>query len=544
MPPAIEVSRFRAWAQGCVQALADARTEIDALNVFPVPDSDTGTNVYLTLQAGCTALEEQADDAAPVDAVQSFAGGVLTGAQGNSGVIVAQLIRGVLHALRSVDTLTPADVVDALQSATRDAYRAVADPQEGTILTVAAAATEGARERSRSDASVGEVVEAAADAARSALIETPSQLAVLAEAGVVDAGGRALVVLLDATVETMTGRRPPAQVSGPPPRPLAAAKSEADPYGPGYEVMYLLDALDDSIDPLREALAGLGDSLVVVGGDGLWNVHVHVDDVGAAIEAGIEAGRPHRIRVTALADSAASRVPGSHPDRDAAQEPGSRPRRVVVTAVTGAGLAELARDSGAVAVEFSAGHPLDETMMAEALHSVEAEEVIVLPNRIGHLSPFEAVAKQLRDGGARVAVLPTQAQVQGIAALAVHDPARDFDDDVVAMSAAAAHARHGAVTVAGEAGITMGGPCEVGDVLGAVNNDFLVIGSDQKQVALEILRRLDSAGAEMVTLVAGAGCPAELPGEVERHLGATQPHVDVVVYDGQQEKYTLFIAVE
>src|SRR5690606_18088132 len=108
-------------------------------------------------------------------------------------------------------------------------------------------------------------------------------------------------------------------------------------------------------------------------------------------------------------------------------DPGSRPRRVVVTAVTGAGLAELARDSGAVAVEFSAGHPLDETMMAEALHRVEAEEVIVLPNRIGHLSPFEAVAKQLRDGGARVAVLPTQAQVQGIAALAVHDPARDFD---------------------------------------------------------------------------------------------------------------------
>lgn len=530
MPVTIEPSRFRDWAHACAQSLAEARAEIDALNVFPVPDSDTGTNVYLTIQSGCQALTEVPDEAGIEALVRAFVVGALTRAQGNSGVIVAELLRGSLRGLRLGETVEPDDVVTAFATATRAAYAAVQAPQEGTILTVAAAATEGARQAAAGGRGTRQVFEAAADAARAALALTPTQLERLARAGVVDAGGRALVVLLDATAQTLTGRiPPPAAAHVPVPHREPGVDLVED--GPCYEVMYLLDAEDAAIPALRERLAPLGDSLVVIGGDGLWNVHVHVDDVGAAIEAGIEAGRPYRIQVTHFAEHL------GRAQRRAAE-------RVVVSAVTGSGLAELTRASGAVAVEFSAGHPLAIEEMSAALRSVDAQEVIVLPNRLGHVRPFEAAAKQLRDAGVRVAVLPTQAQVQALAALAVHDPGRDFDDDVVAMSAAAAHAKHGAITVATESGMTMAGPCQVGDVLGVVNGDFAVIGSDQTQVAFEILARLDSPSADMVTFVTGALCPEGLTDGIVDRLAAEQPHVDVVVHDGGQEKYSLFLAVE
>ncbi len=529
MPLSLDASRLRHWADACAQAMASARSEIDALNVFPVPDSDTGTNVYLTLQAGCDALDTLPAGTEAGEAARAYTRGLLVGARGNSGVIIAELLRACVEPLWRGDVVTAADLAEAFASASRAAYAAVGDPQEGTILTVARAAAEGARASAEQGIAPRRVFESAADAARTALAATPGQMELLARAGVVDAGGRALVVVLEATVRVVTGRAPAPSVS-----PVAAPSShtgDAPVDGPAYEVMYLLDAAAEAIGPLREALAPLGDSLVIVGGDDLWNVHVHVDDAGAAIEAGIVAGRPHRIQVTHFGDQTGRAV---HPAQ----------RRVVVSAVTGAGLAELTREAGAVAVEFTAGRPLSSTEMSQAMHILDAEEVIVLPNRHGHVRPFEAAAKELRDTGVRVAVLPTHAQVQALAALAVHDPARDFDDDVVAMSAAAAHAKHGAVTIATESGITMAGPCRVGDILGVVGGDFAVIGDDQLAVAREVLARLDSPSADMVTLVVGEGCPEELISGLEDHLAAEQPHVDVIVHEGGQEKYTLFVAVE
>ena len=532
MPLSLDPPRLRHWADACARAVASVRSEIDALNVFPVPDSDTGTNVYLTLQAGCDALDAVAVDGSVEDTARAYARAVLVGARGNSGVIVAELLRACLDSLTRQDTVTPHGLAAAFDAATVAAYAAVGDPQEGTILTVARAAADGAGRSAEAGCSPRQVIEVAADAAREALAATPGQLELLARAGVVDAGGRALVVILDATAQVVSGRTPaPASASESVPAPQSPAGDHLAAEGPSYEVMYLLDASAEAVDVLRETLAPLGDSLVIVGGEGLWNVHVHVDDVGAAIEAGIVAGRPHRVQVTHF---------GEQPHRAG----DSAHRRVIVSAVTGAGLAELTRAAGAVAVEFSAGRPLTAAQMSQAMHILDAEEVIVLPNRSGHVRPFEAAAKELRDTGVRVAVLPTHAQVQALAALAVHDPGRDFDDDVVAMSAAAAHAKHGAVTIANESGITMAGPCQVGDVLGVVGGDFAVIGHDQLAVAREVLARLDSAGADMVTLVVGEGCPEELVVGLEEHLAAEQPQVDVIVHEGGQEKYTLFVAVE
>lgn len=522
---------FRAWTQLCVQALSATRAEIDALNVFPVPDSDTGTNAYLTFVAGADAVAALPDDVALADLVRAHTDGLLTGAKGNSGVILSQLVRATFHDLALDATVEPADVARSFRAASDAAHAAVGRPVEGTILSVARAAAEGAEHAVESGAEARDVFALAAASARVALAKTPEQMPRLAQAGVVDAGGRALVVVLDATERALTGRAPEPAAHHVP-RPVAPAGDDFVEGGPGYEVMYLLDADDSEIPALRTALDGLGDSLVVVGGERLWNVHVHVDDVGAAIEVGMQAGRPYRIAVTHFADQIAR------------QRGEAAVGRAVVVAATGAGLADLCREAGAHVLEFTRDRPVDVATMLGTLRSLDVAEIVVLPNNQRYVGLFDAAAKQVRADGVRVAVIPTHAQVQGLAALAVHDPGLDFDEDVVAMSSAAAHTQHGAVTVATEPGITMAGPCDVGDVLGVVSGDFAVVGHDVAEVAGAVLDRLVSPATELVTLVVGDGADDDVAQELSRRLRAERVDVDVVVYQGGQENYPLFVAVE
>ena len=529
MPLTLRADPFRAWTQLCVAALSDARAEIDALNVFPVPDSDTGTNAYLTFVAGADAVESVGSDVELPVLVKEYTDGLLLGAKGNCGVIMSQLVRACFGSLNIGEELTAADVARSFRAAADAAYAAVGRPVEGTILTVAAAAATGAEEAAADNADGRTAFTRAGLAAREALARTPLQMERLARAGVVDAGGRALVVVLDATEQAFTGRVPE-RVLHQVPVPTAAGEDLVEG-GPSYEVMYLLEADDEQVTPLRSTLDGLGDSLVVVGGDRLWNVHVHTDDVGAAIEAGLAAGRPYRIAVTHFADQIA-------------RQRTVQRSRVVVAATTGGGMADLCREAGAEVLEFTRSEPLVVDRMRAALVSAGADEVVVLPNNSRYVGLFEAAAKEVRQEGVRVAVIPTSAQVQGLAALAVHDPGIGFDDDVVAMSSAAAHTQHGAVTVATEPGMTMAGPCEAGDVLGVVAGDFAFIGSDLDQVACDVVDRLLSPGVEMLTLVTGADTDPALAERVGQHVRDQRVDVDVVVYDGGQEHYPLFVAVE
>lgn len=197
-----------------------------------------------------------------------------------------------------------------------------------------------------------------------------------------------------------------------------------------------------------------------------------------------------------------------------------------------------------VALGFGPDHELTAAAVAAAIAGTGAEEVVCLPNRAAHIPVFEAAASLARDTGTRVAVLPTTVQVQALAALAVHDPGRPFDAAVVAMSSAAAATRHGAVTIAAEDGITMAGPCRAGDVLGVVNGDFAVVGSSTVEVALEVLRRLDLATAEIVTLVVGDTCDKATADDLADRLGRENVHVEVDVLHGGQPTYGLFLAVE
>lgn len=522
---------FRGWLALCVESLGAARAEIDALNVFPIPDGDTGTNAYLTWVAGSEAVLDQAADADFCVLVKAFVDGLLTGANGNCGVILSQLARAFVAGLKDGDFLDGPVVAHCFADASTAAYQAVGRPVEGTILTVAAAAASGAAVHAQDGERAA--FAGAAAAAREALARTPMQMERLARAGVVDAGGRALVVILDATEQWFTGRVPdqrPALLPTPVPDAHADELVEG---GPSYEVMFLLEADELRIPALRSALDGLGDSVVVVGGDRLWNVHVHVDDVGAAVEAGIAAGRPYRIRVTHFADQLAAGSDVEH----------SR-QRAVIAAVTGGGMAELCREAGAQVIEFTRSTPLGSEQVWQALIDADADEVVVLPNNHRFRGLFDAAAKRLRSDGVRVAVLPTYAQVQGLAALSVHDPGLGFDDDVVGMSSAAAGVRHGAVTVATEPGITMAGPCMTGDVLGVVSGEFAIVGSDLATVASGVVGRLLGPGSELVTLVTGAGGSADLVEAVTASVREERIDVDVVVYDGGQENYPLFIAVE
>ena len=519
---ALDAPAVRRWLTAARTALDAHRAEIDDLNVYPVPDGDTGTNLCLTMESVVGALPSAAD----LPGVWAAASrGALLGARGNSGVILSQILRGLGEVCGS-----GGDLAKGLRRAAEAAYGAVAEPVEGTILTVARAAAVAAEEADPDD--LAAVVTAAARGAAAALRETPSQLPALAAAGVVDAGGRGLCVVLDALAAVVTGQ----SVAEPEllvPRGsalVAARESGSEAYA--YEVQYLLDAA--SVDDLKTALAGLGDSLVVVGGEGLWNVHVHVNDVGAAIEAGIAAGRPHRISVTRFADQMAATEPATD----------AMSGRAVVAVAQGAGLVELYEAAGAVVVTGGPSASPSTGELIDAVLATGAREVVLLPNDGNVQAPAVAAAAEARAVGREVHVVPTRSPVQGLAALAVHDGGRGFAEDAIAMSAAASATRWAEVTTAVRDAQTSVGACRAGDVLGLVDGDVAVIGSAVEDVAWDLLARMLAAGGELVTIVTGADSPAGLGDVLAERVAAAYPLVEAEVHAGGQPHYPLLLGVE
>jgi dihydroxyacetone kinase-like predicted kinase len=299
--------------------------------------------------------------------------------------------------------------------------------------------------------------------------------------------------------------------------------------GPAFEVMYLLDADEPSVTLLRAALAAIGDSLVVSGAAPLWNVHVHVDDPGAAVEAGIEAGRPHRIRITALDKQALG---------------GERPPRALVAVTHGAGTAALLHEAGVITVAALPNtRPSTAELLAAVLES-GAEEVILLPSDGDTRAVAGVAAAEARAAGVRVSVIPTKAIVQTLAAAAVHEPKARFEDDVVAMTRAAGATRYAAVTVASREVLTTAGPCRVGDILGLVDGDISAVGGDVAGVSRDLLNAMLAAGGELVTLVFGSDVTPAFADGLTAWLAAEHPMVEVTGYDGGQPLWPVIIGVE
>jgi len=536
-PERVDAGIVRRWLLESRDALGRLREEIDALNVFPVPDGDTGTNMYLTLDAAVRGVADATVDTL-AEVLATSARGAFLGARGNSGVIFSQMYRGVVDVLRRDPDGAEGGAVfaEALRAGAAAGYEAVAEPADGTMLTVFQATADAATDVAAAGGSLARVVRTAVRAADEAVLATREQNEKNRRAGVVDAGGRGIAVIVAAMDTAMTGRRPAAaeglRIPAPDAATTASFGADLVAGGPAYEVMYLLEAPDAAIADLRSSLAGLGDSLLVVGGDGLWNVHVHVDDVGAAVERGIEVGRPFRLRITHFADQVS------------AEPRQARPGRAVVAAVAGPGLEDLFSSVGAQTVSARSGRLASTDEILQAILGAGRAEAVVLPNHRELIPAAEAAAHEAGEHGVHVAVIPTRTQVQGVAALAVHQGDHSFDTDVVAMTTAAAHCRDGAVTIAAKQGVTSAGICQPGDVLGVVGGDFVEIGDDPERVARAVLDRMLASGGELVTVIRGAEVPTDLSEALVEWLDENHPAVDCVVYNGGQTRYLLLLGVE
>ncbi|MFE6920720.1 DAK2 domain-containing protein [Nocardia sp. NPDC057663] len=605
---ALDGADLLAWARTCRTDLELRRAEIDALNVFPIADSDTGTNLLATVRAAVATAERAVpgptgsgdrlgtdpatadagalvatDPSAGVDlaagdspsarlVAQALARGATIGARGNSGIILSQVLRGIAEAV--VDgPLTGERLRTALHRAAVLVRTGLSAPVEGTILTVLDRAAVAAAESA--DPSLPTVARSAADGAARALNETPAQLGVLRAAGVVDAGARGLLVLLDCLVAQICGEAPARHSytrdheDDGPPRRSGDERADGDRSGdvdhrdqssdPHFEVMYVIAEADQTAaGTLRDRLAVLGDSVVVVGdGDHTWSAHVHCRDAGAAIEAGLAIGTVTGIRIESFAVTAPHGA--SHEDhRDRAvavphgnghqhlavpaQRPDGLADRGILAVASGAAAARLFEDAGAVVLRGD--RQLDTTALLTAIRAMPHREVLVLPN--GALPAQELVAAGVaaRDGSRDVLLLPSASMVQGLAALAVHDRGRIAVDDAFAMSEAAATTRWGALRAARVRALTMVGMCSPGDGLGLVGHDVVVIDPDVVGAGRILLDRMLGLGGELVTLLMGADAGPELGPVLADHVTAGFPGVEVVVYSGGQQADLVQIGVE
>jgi DAK2 domain fusion protein YloV len=495
---------------------------LNRLNVYPVPDGDTGTNMALTLESVVTGLKD-ADDAGVQKAVVH---GSLMGARGNSGVILSQILKGLAEGLGG-EPVGPGGVADALLGASRLADAAVMRPVEGTILTVArdaAKAADGAR-----DGSVVQALEAAASAAATSLEHTPKLLPVLAEAGVVDAGGAGFVLLVDALLHAADGRPLPepeedSAVAGVPAvTPEAVEAHETGEHGGRYEVMYFLEIDDAAVDGFKQAWDAIGDSIVVVGGDGLWNCHVHVDDIGAALEAGLDAGgRPHKIRVTDLHQQVADE---------------RRNRSQVVTAVVavgaGEGIDDILRSLGVQEV-VAGGQSMNPStaQILDAIESAAGAGVLVLPNNKNVIPVAE---QAVRLGSRPAQVVPTRSVAEGLASLLAYDADADVDTNVAAMVEAAAQVAWGEVTRAvRDAASTPGGPVQEGDWLGLDHGKIAVVAPALAEACCGLLDRLVADDHEIVTMIEGDGSDPAVTSRLTEWLAKHRPDTAVEVHHGGQ----------
>jgi hypothetical protein len=540
---------------------------INRLNVYPVPDGDTGTNMARTLDAVVAELEGA--DRALEPTCNAISHGSLMGARGNSGVILSQILRGLAGTMKDATEGTGLKVAEALKAASAAAYQAVLKPIEGTILTVVRESADAAHESAAAGGSLVEVLRAARQAGKSALDRTPDMLPVLKDAGVVDAGGAGFLLLLDSALHVVDGVPIPEPDEGPGPsaevldaiavrqHDAAVSDGRVDVSDLRYEVMYFLDLEDSKIQDFKEGWGEIGDSIVVVGGDGLWNCHVHTNDIGAAIEVPLDlGGRPKNIRITDLFEEMAE----EHAVREAAiaaAAAGHVPKAgaglppvtcAIVAVSSGDGLSELFGQLGVQGV-VTGGQTLNPST-AELLAAVEAtnaQQVVVLPNN-KNIIP---VAQQLDAlTSKKVFVVPTRSMPEALAALVVYDPEADAAANAEEMTESAESVATGEVTQAVRATNSDAGAIGEGDWIGIAGGattkakGIVAISGTLDGVTVALLEQLVTAEREIVTIVEGADATARHTDVIQAWLEEHRPTVQVEVHRGGQPLYPYLFGVE
>ena len=519
-------------------ALQEHKESLNSLNVYPVPDGDTGSNMAATLNAVVSEIESLEENIEMEKIINAISHGSLMGARGNSGVIISQILRGFVAKIKTagLETIDAGLFSEALSESASAAYEAVGNPVEGTILTVVREAAEATEKAVPSKCDLLSLGEIAREAAKHSLDSTPELLPVLARAGVVDAGGSGFLLMLDSLLHVIDGR--------PMPEPEVVTVSvdslvldvhdDMSSSATRYEVMYFLEAPDDLIPDFKKAWSEIGDSIVVVGGENIWNCHVHTNNIGAAVEAGISVGKPYEIRVTDLFEEIAD----NHYDHDIADPVGCS----VIAVANGAGIGEIFRSLGATRI-VSGGQSMNPSTadLLEAAEATASEHVIILPNN----SNIVAVAEQVNSQTSKtVRVVETHTITEGFASLLGYDPEATSEKNQTGMSEASQIVESGEVTTAVRDSTSEVGEIKKGNFLGLQKGKVTVVAENIVEAATALLKKMIIDEHEIVTLISGEDSNEEETDEILAWINAEHEDLEVEVHEGGQPLYPYYIGIE
>lgn len=536
MQPSIDVINgkdFRRMIAGAYGAFMREHEYINSLNVFPVPDGDTGTNMLMTLGAVAKAVSEAPDEGIG-SLARRGADSAIMGARGNSGVILSQLLRGIARGLSGKDTAASAEVGKAFQYGVLYAYRAVAKPVEGTILTVAKGIAKGAHRAVREHVAFADILTEAINAGKEELKRTPELLPALKAAGVVDAGGYGLIVFLTGCLEGLEGRfsGPEADFGRTLSVPgMTTELNIAHPYCTEFIVKHFAASLNE----VKRRLGQMGDSLVLALGEDILKVHIHTAHPGAVLESAITWGTLHDIKIDNMADQHRQTV-----EMGATAQ--AKSGLAVISVVSGEGLIEIMKQMGADVV-ISGGQTMNPPVeeFVAAVHNGPAEKYIILPNNKNILLAAEQAKKLLGD---RVAIVPTFNVPQGLAAVVAFDANSDIETNVARMKEAQATVKSGGLTIAVRDSKVEGQTVPEGSYIGVIEGRVVVWADTLEEALTMLVSRLADADAEVVSLYYGAELTEEQVAKLTAKLSEQLEDIEIQVYFGGQPHYQFIVSVE
>ena len=515
--------------------LAEEKAQIDALNVFPVPDGDTGTNMYLTMAAALREAEN-VPTGTPGAIAEAAARGALMGARGNSGVILSQLLRGIAETIKETDRITPHIFANALQKGTEVAYRAVLKPVEGTILTVARGASEAALRAARENKGTEGVLAAALEGARTTLAGTPKLLPVLVQAGVIDAGGKGWEIVLAGFLAGTRGEYGVQNES----RIMAKEKSPEVSVGTselprtGADFKYCTELLikihDQFTEIIKQRLAPLGDSVLVVGTEDTLKVHLHSDHPGLVLEICLEYGDLDDIKIDNMSLQQQRTMP-------TVQKPLG-----IVAVSSGSGLKEILLSLGADEV-ITGGQSMNPSAeeIASAIERVPADNVIVLPNN-SNIILTARLASDLTDK--KTEIVPTRSIPQGIAALLALSPEKSLVENLNRMLEGCKNIISGEITFAVRDSSINGRIIKAGEILGIVDEEIRISGSEVNTVTMDLIISEIDEGREILTIYYGQDVTSAQAGELQREIAVRYPNLETELHYGGQPLYFYLFSIE
>ncbi|MDD3653505.1 MAG: DAK2 domain-containing protein [Desulfotomaculaceae bacterium] len=525
--------------QGAVELLGQSKEEIDSLNVYPVPDGDTGTNMYQTLLAAVSEAQALASNHIGAVAGAAARGGLI-GARGNSGVILSQILHGVADTLNGLERATASDIARALSEGARVAYRTVMSPVEGTILTVVRKSAEGAADRHSAD--LLRLMITILNRALTALEETPELLPTLKQAGVVDAGGKGFVVILEGFLRALKSASPSSPASKAPSAVKLPARPSPTAFQKGSQVIsytycteLLVKGQNLPLDTIKNALSSYGDSLMVVGGDRLAKVHIHSNNPGLVLECCLKHGALDDIKINNMVEQNQALVPNTELS-DIRRSFG------IISVGAGNGIEAIMKNLGADNV-VSGGQTLNPSTgrILEAIDEIGVDKIIILPNNKNIILTAEQAGKL---SAKEVSVIHSKSIPQGLAALLVLNPEDDFETASRKMSEAIFSVRSGEITAAVRDSVSRELIIKKGDIIGLAEGDLKCTGKDLTKVLEELLGTMLEGEGRLVTLYYGDAVTNNQAKALSEKMRIIYKDHDFDVQSGGQPVYYFLISVE